>query len=325
MTLRRPRVTIAAVLAGLTLLPAPAALDAQAAASLQITLLGTGNPRPTPERYGPAILIEAGPRAVLIDAGRGSTQRLFEIGQRALLTRVDAVFFSHLHSDHVVGLPDLFLTAWIFGRTTPHLIVGPPGTVDMCRHLEQAFAFDRRVRAADEGFPAAGATLAATDAAPGVVFDRDGLRVTAFAVDHGQAATPAYGYRVDYQGRSAAFSGDTRFYEPLIEHARGVDVLVHEVISPEVEMRRAQVQGAAAIERIVARHAGPEQVGTVFARVKPKLGVYSHIVPSPATADDLIAPTRRTYDGPLAVGYDLMTIVIGAAVEVFPRPTLSDK
>ncbi len=303
-------------------LPPP---TAQTAAPLQITLLGTGNPRPTPERYGPSILVEAGPRAVLIDAGRGSTQRLFEIGQRALLTRLDAVLFTHLHSDHVVGLPDLFLTAWVFGRATPHEIYGPPGTADMCRHLEQAYAYDRAVRARDEGFDPAGATLAAKDVAPGVVFDKDGLRVTAFRVDHGEAVDQAYGYRVDYQGRSAAFSGDTRYFEPLAEHAAGVDVLVHEVIAPEVEQRRAQVQGPRALDRILARHATPEQVGTIFARVKPRLGVYSHIVPSPTTAADLVAPTRRTYAGPLAVGYDLMSIVIGETVDVFPRTTLSDK
>ena len=306
-----------------------AAVEAQlpppAPTTLQITLLGTGNPRPTPERYGPSILVEAGAQAILIDTGRGSTQRLFEIGQRGLLTRLDAIFLTHLHSDHVVGLPDLYLTAWVFGRARPHTLIGPPGTADMARHLEQAYRFDREVRAKDEGFDPAGATLAATDAAPGVVYERDGLKVTAFAVDHGGAIDPAYGYRVDYRGRSAAFSGDTRFFEPIVGHAAGVDVLVHEVISPEVELRRAQVQGPRAVERVISHHASPEQVGTIFARVKPRLGVYSHIVPSPTTAADLIGPTRRTYTGPLAVGYDLMTIVIGDTVDVFPRPTMSDK
>jgi ribonuclease Z len=121
------------------------------------------------------------------------------------------------------------------------------------------------------------------------------------------------------------FSGDTRFFEGLVEHAVGVDVLVHEVISPEVEMRRAQVQGTGALERIIARHASPEQAGTIFARVKPRLAVYSHIVPSPTSAEDLVAPTRRTYSGPLAVGYDLMTIVIGDTVDAFPRKIMSDK
>ena len=100
---------------------------------------------------------------------------------------------------------------------------------------------------------------------------------------------------------------------------------MHEVISPEVELKRAQVQGPRAVERTIAHHASPEQVGTIFSRVKPRLAVYSHIVPSFATAEDLIGPTRRTYAGPLAVGYDLMTIVIGETIEVFPRKTLSDK
>ena len=323
--LRRGRCALLLALAVVVTPALRAQTTTPAPAVLQITLLGTGNPRPTPDRYGPSILVEAGARAVLIDAGRGSTQRLFEIGQRGLLTRLDAVLFTHLHSDHVVGLPDLFLTAWVFGRSTPHRVFGPPGTAEMCRHLEQAYAFDRAVRAKDEGFNPAGATLAARDVAPGVVFDEDGLRVTAFRVDHGGSIEPAYGYRVDYQGRAAAFSGDTRYFEPIVEHAAGVDVLVHEVISPEVELRRAQVQGPRAVERVISHHASPEQVGTIFARVKPKLGVYSHIVPSPTTADDLVAPTRRTYSGPLAVGYDLMTIVIGDSVDVFPRKTLSDK
>ncbi len=310
---------------GLAMLAWAATPDAQEAARLQVTLLGTGNPRPSMERFGPSILVEAGGRRLLIDAGRGAAQRLFEIGARDTLTGVDAVFLTHLHSDHLVGLPDVWLTSWVFGRAKALEVVGPPGTAEMSRHLEQAFQWDVKVRSTNEGFPLEGVRLAARDAQPGVVFEQDGVRVTAFAVDHGGTLTPAYGYRVDYQGRSVVFSGDTRYFEPLAEHARGVDVLVHEVISPEVEMRRAQVQGAHAIERIISHHASPEQVGTLFTRVKPRLGVYSHIVPSPTTAEDLIAPTRKTYTGPLAVGYDLMTIVIGETVEVFPRPTLADK
>jgi ribonuclease Z len=304
---------------------APGLAQPQPDDTLRVTLLGTGNPRPSMERFGPAILVEAGPRAVLIDAGRGSTQRLFAVGARESLVGVEAVFLTHLHSDHVVGLPDLWLTSWVFGRNRPLEVVGPPGTAEMAGHLEQAYRFDTTVRQRDEGFSTDGARLTARNVEPGVAWERDGFRVTAFAVDHGGSISPAYGYRVDYRGRSVAFSGDTRFFEPIAEHARGVDVLVHEVISPEVELRRAQVQGSRAIERVISHHASPEQVGTIFARVKPRLAVYSHIVPSPTTAEDLVGPTRRTYDGPLAVGYDLMTIAIGETVEVFPRRTLSDK
>lgn len=289
---------------------------------LRITLLGTGNPRPSMERFGPSTLVEAGEHAVLIDAGRGSLQRLFQIGAAAQVREIDYILFTHLHSDHVSGLPDLWLSGWIFGRDRALPILGPPGTKSMCDHLFEAYAFDRKVRAFQ--YDPDGIQLGAKDVEPGVVLDEGGLRVVAFAVEHGGGVEPAYGYRVDYQGRSAAFSGDTRFFEGIVEHARGVDVLVHEVLSPEVELRRAQVSPDA-LEGVLAQHASPEQVGRIFARVKPRLAVYSHIVPSPAVAEDLIPPTRKTYDGPLAVGYDLMTITIGEAVEVYPRSTVPDK
>ncbi len=313
------------LLAALVAAAMPSAGTAQPAGTLQITLLGTGNPRPNMERFGPSILVEAGARRILIDAGRGASQRLFELGARDALVGVDAVFFTHLHSDHTVGLPDLWLTSWVFGRSKALDVIGPKGTAAMTGHLEQAYQWDLDTRARDEGYAASGAPLKGRDVAPGVVYEQDGLKVTAFDVDHGGVISPAYGYRVDYQGRSAVFSGDTRYFEPLGKIAAGVDVFVHEVVSPEVEKRRAQVQGAFAIERVIAHHTSPEQVGTLFTAAKPRLAVYSHIVPSPTTAEDLIGPTRRTYTGPLAVGYDLMTIVVSDTVDVFPRKTLSDK
>ncbi len=293
--------------------------------TLDITLLGTGNPRPSMERFGPSILVEAGDTSILIDVGRGAIQRLFQIGQGAQVRAVDLVLFTHLHSDHVVGFPDFWLSGWIFGRSRPVPVMGPPGTKDMCAHLDRAFAFDKEVRGRDQRFAKAGIALEARDVEPGVIYEADGVRITAFVVDHGDEIEPAYGYRVDFGDYSAAFSGDTRYYEPIVEHAKGVDVLVHEVISAEIEMRRAEVQGPLAIERVIAHHVSEEQAGTIFARVKPRLAVYSHIVPSPAVADDLIPPTRATYDGPLAVGYDLMKITIGETIEVHPRRIVSDR
>lgn len=316
------RVIAAAIVA--TLVHGPAA-TAQPAGTLQITLLGTGNPRPNMERFGPSILIEAGRQRLLIDAGRGAAQRLFEIGQRELLTGLDAVLLTHLHSDHTVGLPDVWLTPWIFGRSRALALIGPAGTAGMARHLTQAYQWDIATRSKDEGFPADGIRFDAKDVTPGVVYERDGVKVTAFAVDHGAFAVPALGYRVDYQGRSAVFSGDMRFDERIVAHAKGVDVMVLEVISPEVEARRAQVQDPKALERILARHISPDQAGTLFTKAAPRLAVFTHIVPSPATADDLVPVARKTYAGPLAVGYDLMTIVVGATVDVFPRRTMSDK
>ncbi|GMR24261.1 MAG: MBL fold metallo-hydrolase [Acidobacteriota bacterium] len=301
------------------------AFPAFAQEPLQITLLGTGNPRPSMERFGPSILVEAGETDILIDVGRGAIQRLFQIGAAQQIRDVDMVLFTHLHSDHVVGFPDFWLTGWVFGRHRPLAVMGPPGTKSMCDHLDQAFAFDKKVRGRDARYQNDGIVLETTDVEPSLIYDSGGLTITAFEVDHGDGIVPAYGYRVDYGAYSAAFSGDIRYDERIIDHAKGVDVLVMEVISAEVEMRRAQVQGPLAVEQVISHHISEEQAGSIFARVKPRLAVYSHIVPSPAIAEDLIPPTRRTYDGPLAVGYDLMKITIGETVEVHPRQIISDK
>jgi len=298
----------------------PAAL-----AVLTITLLGTGTPRPSMERFGPSILVEAGAQSVLIDAGRGAAQRLFQIGRGRSVSGIDLVLFTHLHSDHVVGMPDLWLTGWIMGRARPLPVRGPAGTAAMMANLAKAFDFDIHTRRdVDEKFPAAGIEAEAKDAGPGVVWEKDGLKIIAFEVDHG-LVKPAFGYRVEYGGHVAVFSGDTRFSEELIANAKGADVLVHEVVSPDVERRLAIVKDPERIQRIIDHHTTPEDAGRVFTRVKPRLAVYSHIVPSPATAADLIGPTRKTYSGPLEVGEDLMTIGIGEKITVGKRAVIPDR
>jgi ribonuclease Z len=298
-------------------------VPAPAAGPFRVTLLGTGNPRPSIDRFGPATLVEAGSLRLLVDVGRGASIRLFQVGGAALVSGVDAVAFTHLHSDHVVGYPDLWLTGWVFGRRAPLAVYGPAGTAAMVGHLREAFDFDvttRRDR--DERLPGAGVEVRASDVEPGVVFERDGVKLTAFAVDHGPVA-PAYGYRIDYGGRSVVISGDTRPSDALIRAAKGTDVLVHEVLSPEVERRLSRMADPGQTARVIAHHATPEEAGRVFAAVGPRLAVYTHIVPSPTRPEDLVPATRRTYAGPLVVGADLMVITIGDRIGVGraePRP-----
>jgi ribonuclease Z len=300
-------------LAGLRLLAADAPPPP---GSLRITLLGTGNPRPTSTRSGPATLVEAGTTRILVDAGRGVAERLWSVGRREALSGIDLVVLTHLHSDHVVGLPDLWLTGWIFGRKAKLLVIGPAGTAAMASHLSQAFAFDVETRRdRDEKLPAAGAVIEARDISPEAAIEVGGVTVTPFEVDHGPVK-PAYGYRVTYRGRCVVFSGDTRYSENVVSHAKGCDVLVHEVLAPEVERRETKMQDPAAVQRIIDHHITPEEAGRVFAAAKPRLAVYSHIVPSPTTAKELEVPTRKTYSGPLVVGEDLMTITVGEMIEV---------
>lgn len=187
-----------------------------------------------------------------------------------------AVFLTHLHSDHIVGIPDLWLTGWLpppFGhRTQAFQIWGPTGTKDMMANLQKAFATDIRFRMED-GIPEQGVAVVAQDIAPGLVYERDGIKVTAFEVDHA-TAKPAFGFRIDYRGRSVVFSGDTRPSENLIRFSKNADLLVHEVAWARPEL----LDKSPSARIIIGLHTTPEQAGRIFARVKPRLAVYSHIV-----------------------------------------------
>lgn len=292
-------------------------------ASFRVTLLGTGTPIPVPGRFGPSTLIEAGNQTILIDAGRGATIRMFQLG--IPIGRIDALLLTHFHSDHTVGIPDLWLTGWLssyFGaRRGSFNVIGPPGTEVLMRCLEQAYSRDIEIRVEDEKFAREDVAIAVKEfAGDGPVYENGDLRVTAFTVDHGDAIKPAYGYRVDYQGRAAVVSGDTRYNENVVRYAEGTDLLVH-----EVAMARKALLGEPQIQRIVGHHTTPQEAGLVFTRAKPKLAAFTHLVMlasenvAAPSVEELIAATRETYNGPLEVGEDLMSFEIGDTVTVRRR------
>ena len=293
--------------------------------TLDVTLLGTGDPVPRVDRFGPSILVEAGPYRLLFDAGRGASQRLTQLD--ISLGDIDAVFITHFHSDHLSGLPDVWLTGWLpppFGRRDePLRVIGPEGLAGILDGLRQAFDPDIQIRLVDEQLPLQGIEFDVSEySADGTVFDQEGVTVTAFAVDHGQYIKPSYGYRVDYAGRSVVMSGDTRFDENLIAAARGADVVIHEVAAAREEMLAFDER----IQLILDHHTTPEEAGIVFDRVSPKLALYSHLtlLSSPdspeVTLEELIQRTRTNYAGRLLVGVDLMRLEIGESVSVYRFP-----
>jgi ribonuclease Z len=281
--------------------------------TLKIVLLGTGvGPPVNLQQYGASTLVEAGGQRFLFDCGRGATLRLAQAG--VPIGSITRVFLTHLHSDHVVQLPDLLLTGWAGGqRKVPLAVWGPAGTKAMMAHLQEAFAFDIQMRRdIDEHIPAAGIEVITHEVSTdSVVFSEQGVTVTAFAVDHG-LVRPAFGYRIDYGGHSVVLSGDTRVSENLVRHAQGVDVLVHEVIDPQFIRDRPDRPSAAIVDAIIAHHTTPQQAGELFRRVAPRLAVYSHAPNSPR----ILEQTRAMYSGPLEGAEDLLTIFIGAEITV---------
>jgi ribonuclease Z len=282
--------------------------------NFRVTLLGTGSPDPDPNRFSASTLIEVGDHKLLIDVGRGATIRLYQL--HVPLSQIDVVFFTHYHSDHTIGLPDLLLTGWLpppsyAHRTAPLHVIGPVGAKNLLSNLALAYDADIRGREDEQHLPPEGVAATVEEfTKDGVVYDKDGVRVTAFEVDHG--IKPAYGYRIDYDGRSVLLSGDTRFNENVIKHGEGVDLLIHEVFVASQELLKLP-----AFQKILTIHTTPSQAGTVFARTHPKLAVYTHIAalgtptaPAPSIAD-IVMETRQTYQGPLIVGADLMTFDIG--------------
>lgn len=293
-------------------LQAPVA-QPKTSSSFKVILIGTGaGPNVDLQRYGPSTLVEAGGQRLLFDCGRGATIRMTQLG--IPLNSVTRLFLTHLHSDHVIGIPDLFLTPWAAsGRKSPFEVWGPDGTTSMMDYMQKSFEFDIRIRRdVDEKQSREGIRVLSHDVNEGVVLDENGVKVTAFLVDHGPVK-PALGYRVDYQGRSVAISGDTKLSDNLIKFAQGVDVLVHSVI--DAHLTRKALGGVGftpqQIEAILDHHTSAEAAGEVFARVKPRLALYSHFA-----GVDLVAPARKAYAAALEVGEDLLTVDIGESIDV---------
>jgi ribonuclease Z len=296
-------------LAAVTAIPAAAQEN-----DFEVILLGTGTPPPFMHRFGPSTLVKVNGKLLLFDAGRGATQRLWQ--QKIPLGKIDHLYLTHLHSDHVVGIPDLMLTGWLTSpfarRKGPFRVSGPPGTVNLMTHLEKAYAWDIETRIADQKLSRDRVSPVARNLEAGVVYDRDGVKITVFEVDHGDLIKDVFGYRIDYDGRSMVITGDTRYSENTVKYATGVDLLIHTVAG----IRQELLDSAKFWGVIMAHHATPEDAGRVFAKARPKLAAFTHLALltngkiKPLSYQEVIDATRKTYDGPVVVGKDLMRFVI---------------
>ncbi|HEY5544779.1 MAG TPA: MBL fold metallo-hydrolase [Gemmatimonadaceae bacterium] len=266
--------------------------------------LGTGTPVPNPERSGPATAVVVGRRVFMFDAGAGVMRRIAAAGLP--IDGVTAAFITHLHSDHTLGLPDLILTSWVMGRSTPMRLYGPPGLRRMTDHFLAAWAEDTvvRVKGLERGRPG-GYRVDAREITGGVVHDSDGVKITAIRVPHGEWEY-AFAYRVDAAGRSIVISGDTRPSEALTQAAVDVDILVHEVY-PESRIATENRPGGELWPRYLRDvHTSDLELGKLAAVAKPRLLLLTHVLFMGATEDEVLNGIRRGgFSGRVVVARDL--------------------
>jgi ribonuclease Z len=279
---------------------------------LVVTLIGSGSVVPNTKRYGYSTLIQAGDLHLLIDAGRGCAVRLTQIGMP--MGKIDAFFLTHFHSDHVIGLPDLWMTGYIhpyFGTRESEMEVnGPPGTTKLCNNMRAAFSDDIRIREADEKIPDDWTTIKANEfSQDGVIWEKAGVKVTGFEVNHGPLIKPAVGYRIDYNGLSVLCSGDTKFEPNIVKHGQGIDMIVHEVATANEKLTPDD-------QAVMNHHTSPEEAGTIFSQTKPRLAVFSHLVDLLDDQSDAhfvketLRRVKKTWTGKTLVGDDMTRFTI---------------
>jgi ribonuclease BN (tRNA processing enzyme) len=281
-----------------------ARVAAQTPPTVTLITLGTGGPNPDPSRQGPATAVTVGERLFLFDAGTGVERQLRAAGLP--VSGPTALFITHLHSDHTLGLADLILTSWVMRRTRPFTIYGPHGTATMVRHLLAAYAEDIAIRTDGlEHEVRGGEQVNVQEIRPGVIFDSGGVRIRAIPVPHG-SWREAYAYLVEAPGRRILISGDTRASDSLAAYAVGVDVLVHEVYPSTRSVRENRPGGDDWPAYLRSFHTSGEDLGAIAAKAHPGLLVLTHVVRMGAPDSEVVAGIRRGgYTGPLVVAKDL--------------------
>jgi ribonuclease BN (tRNA processing enzyme) len=282
---------------------------AQRPSGTRLVLLGTaGGPRPSLLRAAPAQAIRIGDRTYLIDCGDGVGRQLALAG--IPLSTLRAVFITHQHSDHNVGLGPLVSVGWTQWQPVVE-IHGPPPLEQMIKLWFEMNAFDLELRVRDEGRRPLGELVRARDvAADGIVFKDDRVAVRV-AHNHHPPIAHSLAYRFDSADRSIVISGDTTYSDAVVALAKDAEVLVHEVYDREYVEGGKGPYTAGIRRHIVATHASPEDVGRVAAAARVRTVVLTHFIPNdtPEITDDMwMAGVRKHFGGTVIAGRDLQEI-----------------
>lgn len=271
----------------------------------QIVLLGTGTPNAEPDRSGTSIAIIVNGMPYIIDCGPGVVRRAsaaYQAGVKGLeLSNLKIAFITHLHSDHIVGYPDLIFTPWVLERNEPLEVYGPPGIRSMTEHILKAYEEDIKVRV--EGLEPAnteGYKVNVHEIGSGLIYEDENVRVKSFSVKHGSWKY-AYGFRFETPDRIIVISGDTVPTDTIIENAEGCDVLIHEVYA-EAWFKKKEPEWK---KYHASSHTSSCELAEIANKVKPDLLILYHQLHSGTTEEELLEEIREIYSGKVVYGRDL--------------------
>ena len=284
---------------------------------IKITILGSGTPRVNIERFSQSILIEHKNDKFLFDTGRGALLRLYQ--SNIMPNEINNIFFTHLHSDHILGFADILMTGWVYHRKQPLKIYGPVGTKNFVNSTLKAYEEDIKVRSmAPENLDVNAIKSDVKIIDDGFKYEKNGLTIETFSVKH-EPFTHAFGFKIFNDKYCLVISGDTTYSERVIEKSNNCDVLIHEIAhaSEHTLEKYPKAKG------VISYHTNTKQVADIINKVKPRLTVLNHVLSLDGSTDDQILESIKNHtEHKVLVAKDLMTIDLKEEIYIYKQKNL---
>jgi ribonuclease Z len=284
---------------------------------IKVTILGSGTPRVNIDRFSQSILIEHKNDKFLFDAGRGALLRLNQ--SRILPNEIENIFFTHLHSDHILGFSDILMTGWVYHRQKPLNIFGPPGTINFVDSTIKSFEEDIKVRS----LPPESLNVENLKSNIEIIYDdfiykKNGLTIETFAVKH-EPFTYAFGFKIFNSKYCMVISGDTTYSEKVIEKTKNCDLLIHEIAhaSEHTLEKYPKAKG------VISYHTDASQVSKIINTVKPRLTILNHVLSLDGSSDEqILNEIKKNTKHKVLIAKDLMTIDLKDEIYIYKQKNL---